>query len=184
MSNTTSTSTTVPYMQFLAAVRAEIRRLGLPEPSTAPTPSGLPENKGYVFIEWGEHLLVPALIVPKSTLRMGNLHSHVDLSDLPGYIPLRKPNGRVVCHFEPDPTKVSAALRRLIGASKVASRTPVRRPSDSSPVNSGPTPDTRAADSEVASWAATAATAAADSEFSSWADSDEAVDEALRVLNV
>lgn len=179
MSNTNASASTVPYLQFIAAVRAEIRRLGLPEPQTDPgTTSGLPENRGYVFIEWGAHLIAPALIVPKSTLRMGNLHSHVDLGDLPGHIPLRSPNGRVVCHFEPDIRKVSVALERFIGASKVASRTPVRRlPTDARPASQAPGVPIEAMFPDLVS-------AAADEEVRSWADSDEAVDEALRALNV
>jgi hypothetical protein len=66
---------------------------------------------------------------------MGNLHSHVDLSGIPGVIPLPKKNGRVVCHFEPDVSKVSKALASFMGASKRPVAAPVRRlPGDSQAV--------------------------------------------------
>lgn len=123
----TTTNAAPLYVQFIAQIRAEIRDLGLPEPMTDSTPSGVPENKNHCFIEWGPHLVAPALIVPKSALRMGNLHSHIDLSAFAGHIALPKANGRVVCHFEPDVSKVSKALSQFVGASKRPVASPVRR---------------------------------------------------------
>lgn len=117
------------YVQFANQIRAEIAAQGLPPAETSPTPSGFPENENYFFVEWGAHGLAPALIVPKSKTRMGNIHSHVDLvsAQVPGAIPLPKKNGRVVCHLSPDMTSVSKALRLFVGASKRPVAAPVRR---------------------------------------------------------
>ncbi len=137
-----TTSNVAPlFVQFAQAIRAEISRQGLPEPTHAETPTGFPENDGYFFVEWGTHGAAPALIVPKSKTRMGNLHSHVDLSGVPGFIALPKRNGRVVCHFEPDVSKVSKALHSFVGASKRPIAPPVRGLSTASPTASQATPD-------------------------------------------
>lgn len=123
-----STITTAPlYVQFAQALRTEIARLGLPAPETHATPSSFYENGNWFFVEWGTHLAVPALIVPKSMTRMGNVHSHLDLSHLPGHIALPKKNGRVACHFAPDVSLISASLHLFIGASKRPVAPPVRR---------------------------------------------------------
>ncbi len=138
----TTTNTAPLYVQFAQQIRAQIQALGLPAPTSAPTPTGFPENDGYFFVEWGTHLVAPALIVPKSKTRMGALHSHVDLSGLDGHIALPRRNGRVVCHFEPDVSKVRNALARFIGASKAPARAPVRRltPASGTPVAASQAP--------------------------------------------
>lgn len=123
MSNTQS-----QHLTFIAQTLAAAKALGLPDPQADPgTESGLPENKGYVFIEYGPHLAAPAIIVPKSARGPAIVHSHVDLSDMDGYIPLPKPNGRVVCHFKATPAAVAQALTRFVGASKRPVAAPVRR---------------------------------------------------------
>lgn len=148
------TQNTALYVQFAAQIRAMIEEQGLPAPASADTPTGFPENEGYFFVEWGPHLQAPALIVPKSKTRMGNLHSHLDLSALPGHIALPRKNGKVVCHFEPDLAKVSKALASFASgsASKRPTAAPVRRlvaASQATPAPaSGPTPG----DLELASW--------------------------------
>ena len=134
-----TTNTTALYIQFANALRAEIRAQGLPEPTAAETPTGFPENEGYFFVEFGPHGQSPALIVPKSKTRMGNLHSHVDLSTLSGHIPLPRKNGRVVCHFEPDVAKVSKAFASFVHASKRPVAPPVRRLIDASQRVQAPT---------------------------------------------
>jgi len=132
----TTTNAAPLYVQFAAQIRAEIEAQGLPEPTAAETPTGFPENEGYFFVEFGPHGSSPALIVPKSKTRMGALHSHVDLSGIPGHIALPRRNGRVVCHFEPDAAKVSKALASFVGASKRPVAPPVRRLSaDSRPAS-------------------------------------------------
>lgn len=132
MSNTQS-----QHLTFIAQTLAAAKALGLPDPQLDPsTESGLPENKGYVFIEYGPHLAAPAIIVPKSARGPAIVHSHVDLADMDGYIPLPKPNGRVVCHFKADPQAVASALTRFVGASKRPVAAPVRRltPASGQPV--------------------------------------------------
>ena len=122
-----STKTQPAYVQFIAGIRRTIQGLGLPTPTLdESTPTGLPENNGYVFVEWGVHGVAPAIIVPKSVMRMGNLHSHLDLSAYPGHVPLPKKNGRVVCHFEADLAKVSRVLSLFADAT--ASKRPVAAP--------------------------------------------------------
>lgn len=160
---TASNSIKPLYVQFIDQVRAAIRAEGLPEPTAAETPSGLPENEGYCFIEWGAHGSAPAMIVPKSKTRMGNLHSHVDLSGHQGHIQLPKRNGRVVCHFAPDVALVSRALHAFMGASKRDVAAPVRRlpgasqstsATASGPASQAPKGPT-AGDLEIASWEGT-----------------------------
>lgn len=149
MSASISTTTAPLYVQFAAQIRAAAEEQGLPQPEAAATPSGFPENENYFFVRWND----AALIVPKSKTRMGNLHSHIDLSGLDGYVALPKKNGRVVCHFSPDVRLVSKALSLFVNASKRPVAPPVKRlASDSGPVvatASGPAYD---AASEVASW--------------------------------
>lgn len=178
-----STTIAAPlYVQFANQIKAQIKALGLPEPTTAATPTGFPENEGYFFVEWGTHGQAPALIVPKSKTRMGNLHSHVDLSGIPGHIALPKRNGKVVCHFEPDASKVSKALASFIGSSKRPTAAPVRRLAPTltatngvaSQAPQGPT----AADLELASWGQFSATPSAPAGYS-----DDEAEEALQALN-
>lgn len=124
----TASNTTAPlYVQFAQALRIAIQAEGLPAPETHDTPSSFHENAGYFFVQWGPHGQSPALIIPKSVIRMGNLHSHIDLSGLPGHIALPKRNGRVACHFTPDIALVSRALHLFVGASKRPVAPPVRR---------------------------------------------------------
>ena len=157
----TTTTAQSQHLAFIAQTLAAARALGLPDPQLDPsTESGLPENKGYVFIEYGPHLVAPAIIVPKSARGPVTVHSHVDLSDLDGYVPLTKPNGRVVCHFRAEPRAVAQALTRFVGASKRPVAAPVRRPTPASgqPVSTpvaAPAPDP-SGDLEVASWASDA----------------------------
>lgn len=174
---TASNTSTALYVQFANQIRAQIKALGLPEPTAAATPTGFPENEGYFFVEWGPHGQAPALIVPKSKTRMGNLHSHVDLSGIPGHIALPKKNGKVVCHFEPDASKVSKALASFIGSSKRPTAAPVRRLPGVLPAASQATPDGLA---EVASWSQFSAPPSAPTGSDSYSD-DEA-EEALQAL--
>ena len=163
------------HLQLVRQILAAAQAQGLPAPSADPTtPSGLPENEGFVFIEWGPHGVAPALIVPKSKNRMGALHSHLDLSDLDGHVPLPRRNGRVACHFEPDAAKVSRALARFIGASKAPARAPVRGQSSASQAPVGTA--SQAAEAPVAQPGLT------DMFPGLAADPDEEVDAALRAL--
>src|SRR5512146_542934 len=122
----TASNTTAPlYVQFAQALRAEIAHLGLPAPISAPTETGFPQNAGYFFVRW-DTADSAALIIPQSKTRMGNLHSHVDLSRFQGHVALPRRNGRVVCHFTPDVALVSKALHLFVGASKRPVAPPVR----------------------------------------------------------
>jgi hypothetical protein len=135
MSNTQQSQ----HLTFIAQTLAAAKALGLPDPQLDPsTESGLPENKGYVFIEYGPHGGAPAIIVPKSARGPAIVHSHLDLSDLEGHVALPRPNGRVVCHFKAEPVAVASALSRFCatGSSKRPVAAPVRRltPASGQPV--------------------------------------------------
>lgn len=153
-----STKTETPtYVTFCQALIAECRAQGL-QPVTAPTETGLPQNKGYAFLRFSDD--GAALIVPKSATRMGSLDSHVDLSGTDGYIPLTKPNGKVACHFAPDVAKVAKVLARFVGASKRATVVASRPASQATPGNLTSAVDSQYGDLEVASWAASQRTPA------------------------
>lgn len=184
MSNQTQQS---QHLTFIAQTLAHARALGLPDPQLDPsTESGLPENKGFVFIEYGPHLVAPAIIVPRSARGPAIVHSHIDLSDLDGYVPLPKPNGRVVCHFLADPAKVASALARFVGASKRPVAAPVRRltPASGQPV-SRPIDVLRSSASPASQPASQAPSVALTDMFPGLgeeAHTDEQVDEALAAL--
>ena len=179
MSNTNQSQ----HLTFIAQTLAAAKALGLPDPQLYPsTESGLPEVKGYVFIEYGPHGAAPAIIVPKSARGPAIVHSHVDLSDMDGYVPLPKPNGRVVCHFKADPQAVASALTRFVHASKRPVAAPVRRltPASGQPV-SRPVDVLKASSHHASGAPVKALPADMPSEYDSWAD--EQVDEALAALN-
>lgn len=181
-----NTQTTAPlYVQFAQAIRDAIQAQGLPAPESAQTETGFPQNEGYFFVRWSD----AALIVPKSKLRMSNLHSHVDLSGQSGYIALPKKNGRVVCHFTPDITKVSEVLHLFVNASKRPLAAPVRRLITTSELASE---QAKLADLRRASQAtpsmrvgtlADVELPAGDLEAASWSYSDDEAEEALQALN-
>ena len=111
-----SNNSTVPaYLNLVAHILATCEELGA-EPTRAATPSTLPENKGYVFVRFGEG--AAAAIIPKSTGQVKLIDVHVDLSDLPGWVPLTKPNGRVIGRIDASTADWSQILPRLMGASK------------------------------------------------------------------
>lgn len=196
MTSTNSSKTQHAYIQFTASVRRTIDGLGLPTPTLDPsTPTGLPENDGYVFVEWGQHLVAPAIIIPKSKLRMGNLHSHLDLSAYPGHVPLPKKNGRVVCHFEADLAKVSRVL--ALFADATASKRPVappvkRQANASQPASQAPVSSTPVID-PIAQWMDAQPVTAASTDLADhhtagyqpttdYSYSDDEADEALQAL--
>jgi len=154
---TASNKTAPLYVQFINEIKAELDILGLPAPTSAPTETGLPENNGWVFIEFGPHGgNTPALIVPKSKTRMGVLHSHIDLAGVDGYIRPVSNNGRVVCHFEGIASKAARALFSFVNASKRPVAPPTRQsttsqatPNTTPKAPQGPTPG----ELEAASWA-------------------------------
>jgi len=154
---TASNKTAPLYVQFINEIKAELDILGLPAPTSAPTETGLPENNGWVFIEFGPHGgNTPALIVPKSKTRMGVLHSHIDLAGVDGYLRPVSNNGRVVCHFEPNASKAASALASFVTASKRPVAPPTRQSTASKPASQPPltnVADSQAAELEVASWA-------------------------------
>jgi len=129
---TESQKNAVPaYVQFTAALRARLDQAGV-KYETAATETGLPQNAGYAFlrVDGGEG----AVIIPKSKTKMARLDCHVDASGLEGYVPLTKPNGRVVCHFEPDVgLLVDGLLARLSGAPKRPVVKPVKKTPGATP---------------------------------------------------
>ena len=111
-----SNKSTVPaYLALVASILEECTEIGA-EPTRAGTSSTLPENKGYVFVRFGED--AAAVIVHKSTGAVKLIDSHVDLSDLPCWVPLTKPNGRVLGRIDAALADWSQILPRLVGASK------------------------------------------------------------------
>lgn len=190
MSNMNTTNTSAPlYLAFAAALHAEIKALGLPSPTLASTPTGFPENENFFFVEWGAHGQAPALIVPKSKTRMGTIDSHLDLSGASGHIALPKKNGRVICKFEPDISKVSKVLAQFVGASKRPVAAPVRRlvsASATPPVATTQTPPSIREGSEADLYAGLPpAPTPGEIEAASWAAtgySDDEAEEALKSL--
>ena len=141
----TTTKTAPLYVQFAQALHAKCQELGL-QPTRYETPTGFFENANFFFVEFGPHLQAPALIVPKSATRMGRCDLHIDCSDLPGWIPATKKNGKVVGHFAPDLDLLTPVLKRLPGGAKRATQAPVATPVKA-PV------DTKAGEEELKSWA-------------------------------
>lgn len=117
---------TAAYINFTRALINACTEMGL-APLRSDTPSTLPENNGWCFLRFG-HDQAAALIIPKSVLRMGNCHVHIDMQGTPGHIPLPKRNGRVICHYEPSlELIIKHLLPRLPGAEKRASLPPVSK---------------------------------------------------------
>jgi hypothetical protein len=116
--STKSSTTVLPYVAIAARVRQFCAELGLPAPVTAATPSGLPENKGWMFMQFSEDKNAAALIVQKTEGKAPNVHSHLDLAGHDGYIPLPKYNGRVLCHFECDLNKVKSVLHLFVASAR------------------------------------------------------------------
>jgi len=113
-----SNTTTVPaYLNLVAHILETCTELGT-EPTRAATTSTLPENKGYVFVRFGED--AAAAIIPKSTGAVKLIDVHVDLSDLSCWVPLTKPNGRVLGRIDAALADWTVILPRLMGASKRA----------------------------------------------------------------
>lgn len=156
-----STTKTAPlYVQFAQQLKQKCAEMGL-SPLTADTETGFPQNEGWFFVRFGDQNSA-ALIVPKSKGRMGNCHSHIDLSDVPGYIPLPKKNGRVVCHYSADVDLIAKhVLPRLPGASKRPIATPVK-----------------------ATPAAPVDLSAGQAELDSWIDSTDDVEEEVQALAI
>lgn len=118
---TTINASNFSYVQFCQKVLAAAKAQGL-QPITADTESGLPQNDGWCFLRFAPD--GAALIIPKGKTRMGNCHSHVDLSGKDGFVALPKKNGKVICHFESDADKVSKVLSAFVGAAKRATLAP------------------------------------------------------------
>lgn len=112
-----SKSNTVPaYLTVVAAVLEKCEELGV-EPVRSSHPSTLPENRGYVFVRFGSDDAA-AVIIPKSVAAVKVMDSHVDLSDLPCWVPLPKANGRVLGRIDASLVDWGTVIPRLVGASK------------------------------------------------------------------
>lgn len=132
---TTINASNFSYVQFCTKVLAAAKAQGL-QPITADTESGLPQNDGWCFLRFAPD--GAALIIPKGKTRMGNLHSHVDLTGKDGYVALPKKNGKVICHFAPDADKVTAVLSAFVGAAKRPTAAPVSKVASSATVATTP----------------------------------------------
>jgi hypothetical protein len=116
-----SKNTTVPsYLVLVSQLLDTCDRLGLtPQRAdiTATRFSSLPENEGWCFLRFGTDENAPAILIGKNkgVLRV---HSHVDFSDLPGWIELTKYNGRVIGHIDASLADWDKIVARLPEASK------------------------------------------------------------------
>lgn len=135
MSNSTKIQFPATF-NLVQALLAEAKKQGITVVSLDPTTeSGLKENRGYCFLRFeGTHEAGASLIIPKAVGRMGNLHSHVDLSAYDGYVPLPRPNGKVICHFAPDPQKVAKCLKEFLSAAKRATAVATPKKTVATPV--------------------------------------------------
>lgn len=176
MTTNTKTTTTPAFISFTAALVQAAAELGLPKPVTAETETGLPQNKGFVFLRFAPD--GAALIIPKSVKAMAKLDSHLDLSGHDGYLNPVDSNGRVICQFAPDVDKVKAILPLFVEASK----RPVKKASKvDSAAASAATPDTADGEAELASWSPSDG----ETEAASWAEedmTDEELDAATQPL--
>lgn len=109
-----------PYLAITAAITAKVSELGLAPLATDPsTPSGLPENAGWVILAHSTDRAAPRIYLSKS----GTVaESHVEIPVGEGGLPLPKPNGKIVCRVKPDADTLARATAKLSGASKVPTR--------------------------------------------------------------
>jgi hypothetical protein len=122
MSNDTTNSkkTAVPaYVSFCHELAARAAALGL-ELETAPTETGLPQNKGFAFVRAKGS--TAAFIVPKAVAGVKAVESHIELPDSEPVLN----NGRVVCRIAPA-LLTDDCLVRLLGASKRPVVQPARK---------------------------------------------------------
>ena len=115
-----SKNTTVPsYISLVATLLEECDRAGLVPTRDDSTRSTLPENTGYVFLRFGDKSAA-SLIIPKCIGGMTKLCDiHLEVSDLAGWVELKRPNGRVMGHIDANAVSDwSAIIGRLSGASK------------------------------------------------------------------
>ena len=110
--------TTVPaYLALVVQLLEMCEEIGA-VPLRAGTVSTLPENTGYCFLRFGDQHSA-ALIIPKSVTTMKLCDIHIDLEEVDGWVPLRKPNGRVMGHIDvAQVTDWKYLVESLIGASK------------------------------------------------------------------
>lgn len=109
--------TAVPaYLSLVARCLELCEEMGQ-EPVRAGTTSTLPENKNYVFVRFGSDDAA-ALIIPKSVGEVKACDIHIDLSGEVGWLPLSKPNGRVMGRIDLSVADLSVVLLALVGASK------------------------------------------------------------------
>lgn len=116
-------STAPAYLNLVHQLLTVCTAMGV-EPVRASTPSTLPENKGYVFLRFGADDAA-ALIIPKSTAAVKMCDSHIEVPADLGGAPLKKPNGRVICHVDAARADWESVITLLMGAQKRA----VARPS-------------------------------------------------------
>lgn len=130
-----SKNTIVPaYLQLVATLLKTCDEVGA-VPVRSSHPSTLPENSGYCFLRFGDANSA-ALIIPKSAAAVKLCDSHVDMSDVDGWVDLRKANGRVMGHIDAASVTdwkeiigrlVGASKRPTVRASKAASQAPVEQ---------------------------------------------------------
>jgi len=112
-----NTATVPAYLQLVAQLLAACDEVGA-TPVRASQPSTLPENSGYCFLRFGDANSA-ALIIPKSAASVKLCDIHIDASEADGWVPLRKPNGRVMGHIDAaSVTDWKQIIGLLVGASK------------------------------------------------------------------
>lgn len=116
-----SNNKSVPaYLSLVLELIATAESLGLAVDRDPGTVSTVPENRGYCFVRIGGGSA--ALIIPKQTDKVMWCDSHIDWSGEKGYVPLPKPNGKVICRINPAEADLGSFLQALAGASVRASR--------------------------------------------------------------
>lgn len=127
----TKKSESPEYVTFVAEVLRLYGELGIPLVTTDGTPSGLPENKGWVRFESAVN--GHKVYVPKSVGRMGMVETTLPIQHLNGARPLPKVNGKIMCRHLPDATLLVGNTADLMAD-----------PADRLPANRRPAPKAKA----------------------------------------
>ncbi len=89
------------YLSFTAALKSKLAAEGVTLRLDPSTPTGLPENAGWVKFE--SSVNEQKLYVKKSQGQQGFCETTVVIpSSTPGFLPLPKVNGKIHCRYAPD----------------------------------------------------------------------------------
>lgn len=106
------------YLKFVAELKAEYEAAGVPLVYAEGTPTGLPENRGWVRFE--SALNGHKVYVPKSARVMGLSETTLPVQHLGGARPLTKVNGKIMARLVAEvPTIVLATVDGLMGSERI-----------------------------------------------------------------